>query len=170
MSVNLVHGIETRGRGPGHEQVAVRTEGQVIGRDAGLDRGEDKNLTVFADLENRAAAIAYIKILGGIEGDPRRNSHALGVGGHGSVRRDPVHRAVEARGYVHLPGAVEGDGRGIGHLRKKRLHVVIGVNFVDGHGYLLPARSREGDENIALGIERRIGYRMQDSRQSGPQP
>ena len=128
--------------GPVTNRSPLRAERQVIGGYAGLERGENKNLAVVADLENRSAAIADIKISGAVERDPSRHAHALGVGGHGAVRRDPVHRSVKARGDVHLAGAIEGDRRGVRHLRQERLDVVVGVDLENGHRNFLAPRSR----------------------------
>src|ERR1700730_5315507 len=159
--IDLVHAIETGGCGSGHKQIPVRPERQMVRGDARLKCGKDEDLTVLANLENSATAIAHVKIFGVIERDAGRDAHALSVGGHGAVRSHPVDRAIKARGDVHLASTVEGDGSGIGHLRQERLDVVIGIDFVDGHGHLLPARSGESDVNVALGIESRIGHRMQ---------
>src|SRR4029077_15061923 len=63
LRVNLVHTIEAGSRRPGHEQVAVGAKGKVISRDAGLQRGEDKNLPVAGDFENSAAAVADVEVL-----------------------------------------------------------------------------------------------------------
>src|SRR5260370_5814347 len=77
MRVDLVHGIETRSRGTRDKQVSARPECQMVSGYAGFERGENKNLAIFADLENCPAAIADIKIFVGIKRDPGRNPHAL---------------------------------------------------------------------------------------------
>src|SRR5579863_2143956 len=57
---NLIHALEARCSGPGHKKLARRTESQVVGRKRRLERGENENLAVRTNLENRAAAVAYI--------------------------------------------------------------------------------------------------------------
>src|ERR1700733_13799005 len=41
--IDLVHAVETGRCGAGHEQIAIRTECEVIGGDAGFERGEDED-------------------------------------------------------------------------------------------------------------------------------
>src|SRR4029077_8579282 len=62
VGIDLVHGIKAGGRGAVNKQVSVGTTCQVVSEHAGLDGGENKNLPVFANLENRAAAVADVKI------------------------------------------------------------------------------------------------------------
>src|SRR5579863_2439344 len=106
---DLVDAIEARGGRPGHEQVSMGTESQMVSRDTGFESCENKNLTVGTDLENCAAAVADIKIFRAIEGNAGSNTHSLGVGGHGSVRSDPIHCPVKARRNVHLTTTVKSD-------------------------------------------------------------
>src|SRR5690348_13695869 len=54
-------------RGSRDEERAVETESQVIGGDAGLDRGEDENLAITGDLEDRAGAVSAVEIAFRIE-------------------------------------------------------------------------------------------------------
>src|SRR5574340_651905 len=51
VGVDLVHAVEAGSGGSGDEQAAVGAEGEVIGRDAGLQGGIDEDLAVAADLE-----------------------------------------------------------------------------------------------------------------------
>src|SRR5260370_578693 len=87
LGVDFVDAVETGSAGAGDEHIAVGAEGDVIGGDARLQRREDKNLAVASDLENGSAAIADIEIFRGIEGNPGRDSHALGVGRPSTSRR-----------------------------------------------------------------------------------
>src|SRR4029079_2802351 len=75
--------------------------------------------------------------------------------------RDLIYGAVVARTHIHLAGAVEGDAGRIHQLGAERLHVVAGVDAVDGDGRLLPALSGERDVDVALGVERRVRDGMQ---------
>ena len=86
IAVDGVDIVVAGGGGPGHEERAVQAEGQMIGGDAGLQRGKDKDLPVPRNLEDGAAAVAHVKIALGIEGDPGGDSHALGVNRGGALR------------------------------------------------------------------------------------
>ena len=156
-----VYGVEAAGRGPGDVEVAVRAERQVIGGDAGLESGEDVDLAIASDLEDGAAAVADEEIFLGVEGDASGDAHAFGVGGHGAVRGDAIHRAVEARGDVEMAGAIEGHAGRVHHLAEERLDAVVGIDLVDRHRNLLAARPGEGDVEIAFVIDGGIGDRMQ---------
>src|SRR6185437_9214804 len=50
--VNPINGIEAGGGGSGDKQVAADAEGHVVGRDAGLERREYKNLPVTGNFED----------------------------------------------------------------------------------------------------------------------
>src|SRR5580692_5734025 len=139
----------------------MRAKSQVISGNAGLQSGEDENLTVRTDLENGAAAVADIKILRAVEGHTRGNAHALGIGRHGSVRSDTVNRPIVTRGNVHLSSPVKGDGSCIHQVREERLDVVVGVDLVDGDWNLLPAAARKTNVDVAFSVERRVGDRVQ---------
>ena len=141
LRIDFVHGIKARGGRPGHKQIALRTECEVVRRDTRLQSGEHEHLLVGANLEDRAAAVAHIKILIPIKRDSRCDSHALGVGGHGSVRRYPIDRAVVPRGNIHLPLAIEGNRGRIHHLCNEWLHGVIGIDLEDRDWNLLAART-----------------------------
>ena len=115
-------------------------ERQVISGDAWLESREDEDLAVGTDLENGSAAVADIKILPAVEGNPGRDTHAFGIGGHGPVRRDPVYGSIKARRNVHLSGTVKGNRGSIHQSRDEGLDVVVGIDLVDGNWNLLSAR------------------------------
>ena len=71
-------------------------EGEMIGRNAGLERGEDENLAVAGDLEDGPAAVAHIEVLSAVEGDAGGDPHALGIRGHGAIGSDAVYGAIVA--------------------------------------------------------------------------
>src|SRR6185503_6028818 len=74
---NAINGIEAgRGR-PGHVQIIVETESEMIGGDARLERRENKNLFARADFENAAASIAHVKIAVAIERNTGRDAHTF---------------------------------------------------------------------------------------------
>ena len=83
-------------------------------RNAGFEDRERTRFSDFIHAENRAAAIADIQILFSIERDSGRDPHPFRVRRHRSVGSDFVHRAVVARGNIHLAGAIESDA-GAGH-------------------------------------------------------
>src|SRR5581483_8770816 len=114
--IHAIDGIEAGGGWAGDKEVAIRAERQVIGGDAGLQRGKDKNLALAVDLENGSAAVADVEVFFTIECQPGGDAHAFGVSGHGPVRRHAIDSAVVARGDVHLSGAIEGNGGGIHHF------------------------------------------------------
>ena len=101
-----------------------------------------------------------VEILGRIEGNPGRDSHALGVGRYGAVRRYLVHRLVMPRRNVHLAFAVESNRGGVHHFAEKWLNVVVRVDLEDRYRNFLSARSGESHIDVALAIERRIGNGM----------
>src|ERR1051326_6962117 len=160
VQVNAVDGVEAGSRGAGDEEVAVGSERQVIGGDTRLESGEDKNLAVAGNLEDGAAAIADVEVLVLVKGDAGGDAHALGVGRHGAVGRDLVHRPVVARGDVQLSGTIEGDGGGVHHLAEERTHGVVGLDAVDGDGNLLPARAGERGIDVAKRVDGGIGDGM----------
>src|SRR5690242_13716240 len=58
--VNPIDGIKARGSRSGHEQFTRSAESHVVGGDAGLQGGKNKNLPVAANFENGAAAVAHV--------------------------------------------------------------------------------------------------------------
>ncbi len=133
----------------------------MVGGNARLQSGENKYLLIAANLEDRTAAVAHVKILIPIKRDSCCDPHTLGIGGHGSVWRHAIHRAIMARRNIHLSLAVEGDGGRVHHLRDERLHRVIGIDLEDRNRNLLPARPRKCGVDIALRVDRRTGDWMQ---------
>src|SRR5579863_103959 len=99
----------------------------MVGRNAWLDGGENKNLAVARDLKNGPAAVAYVKVFCAVKRNSRGHPHTFGIGGHGSIRRDLIYGAVKTRGNVHLALAVEGNRSCVHHLRDEWLHVVVGI-------------------------------------------
>src|SRR5439155_9041141 len=95
--INLVHRVKAGGRGPGYKQVSLGANCQMIRRNAGLDGRKHKNLAVPSDLENRSAAISYVKILVLVECNPCCHTHALRVGRHGPVGSDFIDGTLKAR-------------------------------------------------------------------------
>src|SRR5208282_2513201 len=69
MRVDFVDAIEAGRARAGDEHIALGSEGDVIGGNAGLECGEYENLPVARDLENGSAAVADVKILLTIEGN-----------------------------------------------------------------------------------------------------
>src|SRR5579863_8299865 len=96
MRRNAKNRIET-GRGRASDvQVTVVAERQVISGDGWLQRGEDVNLPRAADFENGAAAVADVKILFRVEGQPTGDAHAFHINRSASTRRDLVNDAIVA--------------------------------------------------------------------------
>src|SRR5262249_54891678 len=74
---NSVNGIETRRGRPRDVQIIVKTERQVVRGDARFECCKNKNLFRGADLENTAAAVAYIEVAVMIESDSGGDTHAF---------------------------------------------------------------------------------------------
>ena len=91
--IDLVNAIV----GTGYEEISLRTECQVVGGNAELERGKDKDLLIARDFEDGAVAVADVKALVAIEGDAGGDAHAFGIGRGGAVGSDAVDSAVEAR-------------------------------------------------------------------------
>src|ERR1700751_4318850 len=161
MRIDAVDGVETRGGRARDEQIAYRTKSQVIGRDARFQGGEYKRLAIAIDLEDGSTAVAHVQVLLTVESNPGCDSHALGVGRHGAVRCDAINGAIMAGGNVHLAVAIEGDGGWVHQVAEKWLHGVVGIDLEERDRNLLSAAAREGDEDVAFGVDRGVGYRMQ---------
>src|SRR6266849_5302865 len=142
-------------------------EGEMIGRNAGLERSEYENLAVAGDLEDGPAAVAHIEVLSAVEGDAGGDTHALGIRGHGAVGSNTVYGAIMPRRDVHLAGTVKGDTGGVHHLAEEGPHGVAGIDLEDRDGDFLSAASREGSKDIAFMIESGIGDGMQVFRHRG---
>src|SRR5260370_31285987 len=111
-SRDAIHAIIAGSSRPGDVQIAARMKRQVIRGERRLQRGEHKNLTAGADFENRATAIADIKIFRVIEGDARGDAHAFNPLLGAAIRRDPVNGAVVAAGYREVALSSERQPRG----------------------------------------------------------
>src|SRR5205814_1105014 len=105
----------------GYEKISLRTEGEVVGRKADLEGGEDKDLLIASDLEDGAIAISNVETLLAVEGDAGGHAHAFGVGGSGAVGSHAINSTVEAGGNIHLPLAIEGDRCRVHHFIDERL-------------------------------------------------
>ena len=105
--------------------------------------------------------VSDIKIFGAVKSDTCCDAHTLGIGDHIAVRSDTVNGPIKARGHVHLTAPVKGDGGGIHQVHQKRFDFVVGIDLVDGDWNFLSAASRETDVDVALGVERGVGYRVQ---------
>ena len=62
MRIDLVHAVKAGCCGSGHEEIALRSEGEVIRGHTGFQSREHEDLAVARDLENSAAAVADIEI------------------------------------------------------------------------------------------------------------
>ena len=158
---NAVDAIEARGGGAGDVEVAVRTERQMVGGDGRLERGEDEDLAVGADLENGAAAVADVEVVLAVEGDAGGDAHAFHVDRHVAGGRDLVDEAVIAAGDVEQALGIEGQAGGVHQVVEERLHAEVQVDLEHRYRDLLAARSAEGGVDIAEGVDRRIGHRVQ---------
>src|SRR5690606_16749649 len=131
-------------------------EGQVVGRNRGLQSGEDEDLLVARDLEDGAgaarAAVPDVKILFRIEGQAGGDAHALDVDLHVAVGSHLVDMSFEAAGDVQHALAIEVKPVGVHDVVDERLDVIVQVDFVTRHRNLLAARAAEGGIDVARGI------------------
>ena len=139
MGIDLVDRIKARRRRPGDKKVTLWAERQVIGGDAGLERSEHENLPVARNLKYRSTAVAHVKIMFPVKGNPSGDAHSLRVGRYGPVRRNFIDRAVKPGRDIHLSIAIERDRRGIHDVGHKGLDLVIEVYFEDSDWNLLSA-------------------------------
>src|SRR5438270_5067431 len=137
VGIDLVHAVVRSG----HEQVSLRTKGEVVGGNADLESGKDKYLLIASDLENSTVAVAHIKALLMVERDAGGHSHSFRVGAHSAIGSNPIDGAVKARRDIHLSFAVKSNRGGIHHLGDERLYVVIGVNLENRDWNFLAARA-----------------------------
>src|ERR1017187_5564744 len=170
---DAVDAVVARSGGAGDVEVAVGTEGQVVGRHGLLQGGEDEDLAVGTDLEDGSGTVADVEVLLAVEGHAGGDAHAFHEYGHIARGRDLVDHAVVAAADVKHAGGVKGEARGIHQFVDERLGVQVEIDLIDGHGHLLAARPAEGGVNIAEGIDGRVGDRVeafgdQDTDIAGP--
>src|SRR5207249_8633167 len=87
---DAVYGIEARRGGPRHVKILLGTEGEMISGDRRFERRENEDLTVGADLENRAAAIADVKIVLFIECEAAGYAHSFDINGQAAIGSDLI--------------------------------------------------------------------------------
>src|SRR3954464_11454818 len=138
MRIDSVDGVIARRGGASHVETLIRTEGQMIRRDAGLQGREHEGLPITADLENCAAAITYVEVLLAIKGDAGRDAHAFRICRHSSIRSNTVHRTVLPRRYINLSFTIDGDSVCVHQFGKKRLDLITRVDPVNRDRHLLP--------------------------------
>src|SRR5207302_6596996 len=114
------------------------------------------NFAAWADLENRAAAVANVQIVVVIERDACSDAHAFDPLLGAAIGRDAMDGAVVAAGDKEIAPAVERQAAGIHQRRDERLHAVISRDFVKRNGNALAPRARKRDVNIAIDIDRGI--------------
>ena len=69
------------------KSVPCGVHGQMVGGDAGLERGVDEDLPLGIDLEDGAAAVADEEIALGVEGRAGGDAHAFDIDGELARRR-----------------------------------------------------------------------------------
>ncbi len=146
--------------GPVTKNSPVGLNARVIGGDGRLERGEDENLAVRADLENRAAAISDEKIADGVERDARSDAHAFHPELRTAVGRDAMDGSIVAAGNVQVALAVQSQAGGIHEFGDERFYCVIRRDFIERDRHFLPAMAAVGDVNVAFDVHRGIGHGM----------
>src|SRR5882672_8407793 len=133
----------------------------MVGGNGRFERGEHIDLPVGRDLENRAAAIAYIEIVFLVEREPGGHAHAFDENRHAAVGGGLIDHAVETAGYVQHALGIEGHGRGVHQIVDERLDVVVEVDFEDRYCHFLPARAAKRGVDVAESVHRWISHRVQ---------
>src|SRR6516162_4609445 len=96
-----------------------------------LDRRENIDLALAADLKNSSAAVAYIKIVFLVENDAGCNAHAFYIGNVASARGNLIHDPIVAARYVEHALRVERQPSGIHNLRNEWLRVQVRIDLID---------------------------------------
>ena len=130
----------------------------MIRRDRRFKRGEDENLAVGIDLENRAAAVADEKIADGVEGDSGCDAHAFDPELRAAVGGDAMDRPVVAAGDVQIAFAIECQAGGIHQFGDEGFYRVVGRDLVERDGDFLPAVAAVGDVDISFDVHGGIGH------------
>src|ERR1700722_8062144 len=158
--IDAQHAVETRGGRARDKQFARGAERQVIGRHRWFERGEDENLAVGADLENRAAAIAHKKVADGVERDSSGHAHAFHPKLRAAIGRDTMDGSVVTAGDVEIALAIERQARGIHELSDKGFYCIVRRDLVERDGDFLAAMAAIGDVDISFHVDRWICHGM----------
>jgi hypothetical protein len=153
-----VVGGERRG---GDEERAGGVDGEVIGGDAGLERGVDEDLALGIDLEDGAAAVADEEIAVGVKGRAGGDAHAFGVDGGLAGGVDAVDVALGARGDEEVAVGIEGQAGGVEDAGDEGSGAAVGADAHDGDGRLLAARAGDGGVDHAGAADGGAGDGMQ---------
>src|SRR6476646_414659 len=100
----------------------------MIGRDAWLQRSEDKDLPVTCDFEDRAAAIAAVEIAFGVEGESGCDAHAFHKHRTGALRCNAMDRALVSRGNIEHAGRIDSEACRIHYVGGEAVHVAFRRN------------------------------------------
>src|SRR4029077_8458279 len=122
---DFVDAVEARRRGAGDVQIAGGTEREMICGERRLKRGEDENFAVRANLENRAAAIAYVEAAGFVKREAGGDAHAFDPLHGAAVGRDAVNRSIVAAGNEKVAIVVDCEAGGVHQFGDERLHGVV---------------------------------------------
>ena len=150
-------------RGRADEEHAVVAEGEMVGGDGGLERGEDEDLAgvvraVGADLEDGAGAVADEEIAVAVEGDAGGDAHAFGEGGDVvAFGRDAVDGAFGARAGVEIAVRAEGERGDVEEVAREGARLEVAADADDGDGRALAARAADHGEEVAVGVDGGVG-------------
>jgi hypothetical protein len=133
--------------GPVTKSVPALVEGEMIGGDAGFERGVDEDFAAgtvgcATDFEDGAGAVADEEVAVAVEGDAGGDAHAFGVGGDGALGRDAVDGAFGAGAGVEVAVAVEGEAGGVEQIADEGADLEVALDLKDGDGDGLAARLR----------------------------
>jgi hypothetical protein len=163
VAVDGVDGLVGGGGGAGDEECSGVVEGEMVGGDAGFERGVDEDLAAgavgvgAADLEDGAGAVADEEVAVAIEGDAGGDAHAFGVSGHGALGGDAIDGAFGAGAGVEVAVGTEGEAGGVHEVADEGANLEVALNLEDRHGNGLAARAGDGGVDVAVGIDRRVG-------------
>src|SRR5690349_11459467 len=156
-----VDAVVARRRRAGNKKIARRAKREMVRRDGRLERGEDENFALRADLENRAASVAHVKAAVLIEREPSGYPHALNPLHRAPVGRDAVNRAVVAAGHKKMAFAIDGEPGGICQFGDIRFDRMVRRDLVKRNGHFLAALAAKRDVNVTARIHGGVHHRMQ---------
>src|SRR4030095_1574440 len=108
------------------------------------------------NLEDGAAAVAYIKVPCTVECDASGYAHPFGVRRQRAIGSDAVNGTGMSRGDVEVSFAIECQTGRIHDLRQQRFDAVVGVDPVKRHRNFLSARTGKRYVDVSFKVDRRI--------------
>ena len=144
--------VAGRQRGTGDEEVAVRVERQVIGRNRRPEVREHADVAVGVDPVEGPVPVADHQISGRREPDARRAAEILGEHVEHPVVTHPVHASVLARGHVEGVVRTPREAGRVHDAVTHRFGVPVVGQSIDRMGNLLAAPAADRRVEVAAGV------------------